>query len=151
MRSWEITGLDVNPGNHRPTLRELLNTINSNKEPGTQIFHSVDNSYQPGAVVFSFHPDREEEARTMVSSLIPYLKHEVLLGKVDETARDQQAILSRRIFRHFTSEAIERSEGAVWNATTCSVDSPADNEIFDLEFLDKEFNMENIPRLQYSQ
>jgi hypothetical protein len=143
MRSWEITGLDINPGQRHVTLRELLNTIESNREEGTQIFHSVDNSYQAGAVVFTFHPDREEEARTMVSSLVPFLKWAVLLGCEKKTNKEKQALLSRRVYKHFTDEALERSEGAVWNDATNSVDSPQDKEILDLENVDFEFNMDN--------
>ena len=126
------------------SLRELLNTIESNKESGIQIFHSVDESYQPGACVFSFHPDREEEARAMISSLVPFLKWATLIGKENLSNHEKQAILSRRVYKHFTEEALERAEGAVWNSTTNTVDSPQDKEIFDLANMDEEFNMDNM-------
>jgi hypothetical protein len=144
MRSWEITGLDINPGGKNMTLRELLNTIESIKETDTQIFHSVDHSFQAGACIFTFHPDREEEARAMVSSLVPFLVWAVMLGNETLPKHEKQAILSRRVYKHFTDEALERSEGAVWNDTTNTVDSPLDKEIFDLDKMDKEFKMENI-------
>jgi len=144
MISWELTGHDINPGGHNTNMRELLNTIESNKEPDTQIFHSVDQSFQPGACIFTFHPDREEEARAMVSSLIPFLIWAVMLSNEHLTHREKQALLAKRVYKHFSEEAIERSEGAVWNDVTNTVDSPQDKEIFDLDKMDKEINMDNI-------
>ena len=144
MRSWEIMGLDIDPGSNQPSLRELLNQLESNIEPGTQIFHSVDDSFQPGAVVFSFHPAREEEARMMVASLIPFLKWAVLLDNQYLSTNAQQAILSRRVYKHFTVEAIDRASEAIWNDVTNSVETPDDQDIMDLDLLDQEFDMSEL-------
>ena len=130
MRTWEVQGLDIYPGSNYPTLREILNTLESNKEPGVQIFHSVDDSFQPGAVVFTFHPSREDEARTMVSSLVPFLKWATLIGKEELSIMEQEQIRSRRIYKNFTSEAMERAEGAVWNDELNTVHTPQDSEFW---------------------
>jgi hypothetical protein len=141
MRSWEISGLDINPGSNHPTLRQTLNVLESNIEPSAQIFHSVDDSFQQGAVVFTFHPAREEEARAMVSTLIPFLKWAVLINKESFPNSEKNAILARRVYKHFTQEAMERAEGAVWIDALNTVETPQDKEILDLDDMDKEFHM----------
>jgi hypothetical protein len=53
MRSWEILSLDITDSSGLPTIRERINSISSLAMKEISLFHSVDNSFQEGAVVDS--------------------------------------------------------------------------------------------------
>ena len=101
MRTWEITGLDVSDSSGLPTLRERINCLESKTMQGVDIFHSVDKSFQEGAVVFSFHPDREEEARAMAIGLIPYLRWQVVDGLGTLTKSQKEKLYAKCVHRFF--------------------------------------------------
>ena len=80
----------------------------------------------------------------MVASLIPFLKWAVLLDNQYLSTNAQQAILSRRVYKHFTAEAIDRASKAIWNDVTNSVETLDDQDIKDLDLLDQEFDMSEL-------
>jgi hypothetical protein len=44
--------------------------------PKTQLFHSVDRMWRSSNVItFTFLPENEAEARSVIAGLIPFLKH----------------------------------------------------------------------------
>ena len=141
MRSWEILSLDTPDSSGLPTIRERINTLPSFTMEDVDLFHSIDNSFQQGAVVFTFHPDREEEARAMVIGLIPYLKWQVTTGLGTLTRTQTDTLHSKYVYRYFSQEAIDRSYGAVWNTETNCVDSPHDREVDALDEVDPEFDL----------
>ena len=125
MRTWELHDLDVVDDTSGLLLRDRLMEIKS--QSGYRLFHSVDPSHLEGATQFCFHPDREDEARTMILALVPYLRWKVATAEPDLEDRDREILLSRVVYRHFNQEALERAVGATWNPTTLTVDSPADS------------------------
>ncbi len=57
------------------SLRQLLMSIPSQIFPGTPLFHTIDRLWQSENVVsFTFLPENDSEARTIVAGLIPFLK-----------------------------------------------------------------------------
>jgi hypothetical protein len=76
--SWEIVSLDKKPTDYvGPTLRELIMGLTSRKDkPGVNLFISIDNAFNNSGVhVFGFLPQVEQEARTTLTTLLPFLKH----------------------------------------------------------------------------
>jgi hypothetical protein len=57
------------------SLRQLLMSIPSQIFPGTPLFHTIDRLWRSENVVsFTFLPENDSEARTIVAGLIPFLK-----------------------------------------------------------------------------
>ena len=125
MRTWELHDLDLVDDSSGLSLRDRLMEIKSHA--GHRLFHSVDPSHVEGAVQFCFHPDREDEARTMILALVPYLRWKVATAEQDLNNRDREILLSRVVYRHFSPDALERAVGATWNPATMTVDLPADS------------------------
>ena len=126
MRTWELHTIDQPDERTGLTLRQRLTAIRSQKD-GFQLFHSVDPSHIGDAVQFTFHPNREEEARAMVIALIPYLRWKMSEENPSLTAVERERFFSRALYRHFNRDALDRAVDAIWNPVTMSVDSPADD------------------------
>ena len=126
MRTWELHTIDQPDETTGLTLRKRLTDIRSQKD-GFQLFHSVDPSYIGDAVQFTFHPNREEEARAMITGLIPYLRWKMADEQSFASAVERERFFSRALYRHFSRDALDRAVDAVWNPQTMSVDSPADD------------------------
>ena len=144
MRSWEILSLDTLDSSGLPTIRERINTLPSTTMPGIDLFHTIDRSFQEGAVVFTFHPDREEEARAMVIGLIPYLKWQATTGLGHLSRAETDSLHSKYVYRYFSQEAIDRSHGAVWNTDTNCVESPNNREVDALDEVDPGFDLSSF-------
>ena len=73
--SWEVSDLysEISISGNK-CLAELITTIPSTTYPHLKIFHSVTPGYQIGTTTFAFIPQLEQEARTMVAALLPYLR-----------------------------------------------------------------------------
>ena len=125
MRSWELHTIDLPDDSTGITLRQRLTAIRSQKD-GFQLFHSVDPSHLGDAVQFTFHPNREEEARAMVIALIPFLRWKMAEEQPDLSAVARERFFSKALYRHFSRNALDRAVDAIWNPTTMSVDSPSD-------------------------
>mmetsp|Transcript_36532 Transcript_36532/g.56125 ORF Transcript_36532/g.56125 Transcript_36532/m.56125 type:complete len:89 (+) Transcript_36532:196-462(+) len=55
----------------------MYNENSVKKYPHLSLFHNVDFAYNSETTVqFTFIPQVEEEARTTISALLPYLRHE---------------------------------------------------------------------------
>ena len=126
MRTWELTSIDQPDERTGFTLRQRLTAIKSQKD-GFQLFHSVDPSHIGDTVQFTFHPNREEEARAMVIALIPYLRWKMADEQPELSPVERKRFFSRALYRHFNRDALDRAVDAVWNPTTMSVDSPGDD------------------------
>ena len=124
--SWEITQLDHPVGKRKPTLRQYLLSIMSKTNPALPLFHSIDRSnYRESGVCFQFLPELANEARMMISNLVPMMKH----------------IHGENILKLFSTSAIERMEGCKWDPDKEIVIGLYDEEISFLEEADpmKEF------------
>jgi hypothetical protein len=110
--------------------------IRSCKNETEYIFLSVDESFfRKNEFIFTFLPRHEQEARTFVANLIPYIRHKhpkVCLSTV------------------FVQEALSRNESNIWNADTQEILSSSDLYIDqNMESLE-EFNMlDNIEQNNY--
>jgi hypothetical protein len=124
-RSWEISLLDTKLDDI-PPLRSLLMDVKTN-EGTSRLFLSVDNLYKRNdIVVFSYLPRHEEEARSFISTLVPYM-----INKYSNT----------RISEFFTVEACERAQECEWDDKANQVISKDDryvDQLFDdnLDFED---------------
>jgi hypothetical protein len=49
--------------------------IESRTVPGQPLFHAVDETWNQNGYIFSFFPNVDTEAGTMMLSLIPFLRH----------------------------------------------------------------------------
>ena len=127
MRTWELHSIDQPDSETNLTLRARLMEIRSTVD-GHQLFHSVDPSHiGEGAMQFAFHPAREQEARAMIIALIPYLRWKMAeeVPNLSDVARER--FFAKTLYCHFSKDALDRAVGAVWNPTTMTVDSPADD------------------------
>jgi hypothetical protein len=97
--SWDISTLDFVDKKIGRSLRDLIMKIESRQQPGQQLFHSVDETWNHNGYNFAFFPNLEAEARSMMMALIPFLVHHY-----DESAT-----------KWFSAAAQTRSHGAEWN------------------------------------
>jgi hypothetical protein len=57
------------------SFHQLMMSIPSQVFPGTPLFHTIDKQWRSeNIVVFTFLPENDSDARTIVAGLIPYLK-----------------------------------------------------------------------------
>ncbi len=58
------------------SLRQILISIQSTEFPGTPLFHTIDIQWRSdNLVIFSFLPENESDARSMVGGIIPLLQN----------------------------------------------------------------------------
>ena len=96
-------------GKALPTLREMISKIKST-QPGSEhipLLHSIDpctyatKSYG-GSYVYTFMPNLEDEAVTMMDNIIPYLRH----------------VYGRTVCKYFDSAAVEACSKDKWDPKT---------------------------------
>jgi hypothetical protein len=73
--------------------------IESRTVPGQSLFHAVDETWNQNGYAFSFFPHVDAEARAMMMSLIPFLRHHY----------------HKRITKWFSQTAQSRAAGAAWD------------------------------------
>ena len=84
------------------TLRTLLMSVKSLAQPALALFHSVNKHWDGNGFVFTFIPQVDTEARSVISALLPYLR----------AAFPKH---SSRLDKFFTPSHIERANCSVWN------------------------------------
>jgi hypothetical protein len=98
-RTWEIVSLDTNIA-EQPTLRTLLMKLKT-KDGQFNLFLSVDTAYKKSdLVIFTFLPRHEDEARTFITTLVPYMINKFKNFFMTE---------------YFTQEACERANESEWD------------------------------------
>ena len=77
-----VTGIDIDIDkdlglNNHPglTMRLAIMSIPRKKDEGKMLFHSVGKIEKTGAILAAFLPDVEDEAKSVVYNLLPYLKY----------------------------------------------------------------------------
>ena len=109
-RNWEIDQLDLQ--NDTSNLRTILMNTKSTRVDNEFLFISVDVSFfRKQEVLFSFLPRHEQEARTFVTNLVPFIKYK------------HPTVPIQKIF---LQEAIDRNHSSVWNCDTHEILSAAD-------------------------
>jgi hypothetical protein len=97
--SWDIDALDFVDHRLGRSLRDLIMKIESRTVIGQPLFHVVDQTWNKNGFVFVFFPNVDAEARTMMMSLIPFLRHHY----------------QESITKWFSSTSQLRAQGAEWD------------------------------------
>ncbi len=112
------------------SLRDIIMEIPSQVFPGTPMFHTMDKQWRSeNGVTFTFLPENDSDARTIVAGLIPYLRY---------TAEPWYLSM-------FTSEAKLRHASSKWDHTTRQVFSVEEFEIDEFLAEDDEYNKTDEP------
>jgi len=112
------------------SLRDIIMEIPSQVFPGTPLFHNMDKQWRSeNGVTFTFLPENDSDARTIVAGLIPYLR-----------CTAEPWYLSM-----FTSEAKLRHASSKWDHTTRQVFSVEEFEIDEFLAEDDEYNKTDEP------
>jgi hypothetical protein len=110
----------------RLCLAHMITQIPSTQMPHLKIFHAVTPGFKMGTTTFAFIPQLEQEARTMVAALLPYLR----------------AKHGDNVFKFFTPAAVDRAQSCKWDPETNQVLSPHDKSVDEATTLDAEFHFE---------
>ena len=128
MRTNDIASLDMKDGTSGKSLRMILMSIHSNKIPSVGLFHSIDPIYnQPENHLVTFLPEFKSQVETVITQMIPFLKFKE--GSYVE--------------KWFTTEAILRSEGCIWDKDMGCAISALDDELDDITNLDDCYDISN--------
>ena len=76
--SWSIFGIDMINKKHGISLRTMISRIMWDDADGKkrQLYHSVDSTWNDEGTIFGWHPQFEDQAQTVMTGLLPYLKGE---------------------------------------------------------------------------
>lgn len=117
INTWEIKELDFSSAALGKTLRDLIMDIPRMDDPSRKLFHSADHlRSNRSTVVLTCIPALEPEARSMVASLLTYLKH--LHGDA--------------VLEFFTKDAQLRAVDAYWDAAERCVRNNDDSHVSSL-------------------
>ena len=74
--SWSIFGIEMINKKHGISLRTMISRIMWDDEDGKmrQLYHSVDSTWNDEGTIFECHPLFENQAQTVMTGLLPYLK-----------------------------------------------------------------------------
>jgi hypothetical protein len=135
--TWELTAnlvLDYPEPQQGVTLCQILLNIPSNIFHNKPLFHTVDRSWRSQTgITFNFLPENEEDARSFIAGLIPFLK----------------ATESPWFMKLFSEEAKLRHLHSRWDSTTKQVFSAEEAELEDLLAEDDEMNKSDETTLQW--
>jgi hypothetical protein len=142
MTSYEIASLDhrfVDEEGYEGSIRDRLMWIPSKERDYLSQFVSVTSQYNGTGVVFSFIPQLESEARSLIASLIPLFKYEYGEG----------------IKKFFKPDAWEMHEETVWDPDLRVAVTPDDKRVDDIAEQDPEYQwleeeavveLKNVPK-----
>jgi hypothetical protein len=117
------------------SLRQLLMSITAVEFPGTPLFHTIDKQWRSeNALTFSFLPENESDARSMVAGIIPFLR---------DTADNWY-------FSFFSEDAKLCHKLSKWNPNTREVYSAVEGLIDDYLADDNRLNMSDEPTVMRS-
>jgi hypothetical protein len=126
MTPYEIASLDyrfVDSEGYEGSLHDQLMWIPSLERNYLSQFVSVTSQYNGGGVVFTFIPQLESEARSLVVSLIPLFKYEY----------------GQDIKKFFKPDAWEMHEDMVWDPVLCVAVMPDDKRVDNITEQDLEY------------
>jgi hypothetical protein len=108
-------------------------SIPSQVFPGTPLFHTIDRLWRSeNGVTFTFLPENDSDARTIVAGLIPFLQHTADLWYMSM----------------FTTEAKLRHVSSKWDQATRQVFSVEEFEIDEFLAEDDEHNKTDEPTME---
>jgi hypothetical protein len=147
--TWEIaTGiLDYYDAKLGKSLRDMLMDISSKEFGDMTLFHSVDGHSSGDGTTITFLPKVEDEARAMITGLIPYL-----------TFHAEGEEHSERIRKLFSPAACERAESCTWDiARSCVVSAldlavdELDDSFRDADYIFEEMEMDLVAKSKTTQ
>ena len=149
LSTWDIMHLDWNITPEKPTLRQLIMNIKP-QTCDTKLIFSVDLDWRGDGHIFQFLPELQDEAESMIHTLLPYLKwsetkragHTDFNEDSDSEEEDIEHTNSmEELEMFFSAESIERTEDMKYNEEKGIVeDQLVDNN---LEFVDDDNLLEN--------
>jgi hypothetical protein len=138
----DIGGVDYEDERVEWTLRSLIMSIKS--VDGKNLFVSVDKHFRGSGVMFQFTSRYYDEAMARINGMLPFLK--TMVPMADHICLE----------RHFTPEAIMRSQSCTWDPVAMCVVSLADQSLAALvsgwESQDDEYNFPgtNVSAFEFS-
>ena len=111
--------------------------IKCRDDPEMSLWHSFDNGRIAGTVLFTYHPSREAEVKSMIGGLLPYLKWK--LSQPAQTQAQNEQFFESRLYPYFSEEAKELAADATWDAATHCVTGAIDGKTDDLLGGDAQF------------
>ena len=125
-RTWEIQSLDAELQDHT-SLKKTLMEVKSIENDKEYLFLSIDISFfRKQETIFTFLPIHENEARSFVTNIIPFIRHKFPSANIEKV---------------FLQEAIERNKDSIWNADTQEIVSQADIYLEQSSNIIENFNM----------
>ena len=99
--NWSVNGLDKIDKTHGISLRTMLSRIQWEDKKGKQrqLFHSVDDTYKMDGVIFTWHPEFDDQASVVMTGLLAYLKTEY----------------GSSVEKYFTPDCREMQSAQVWD------------------------------------
>jgi hypothetical protein len=135
MTSYEIASLDYcfqDDEGYIASLRERTMWIRSKEKPSLSQFVNVTSQYNGSGAVFTFIPQLESEARSMVASLIPYFRYE----------------FGDDIQKLFKPDAWEMHLEAKWDPELRVAVTPDDSRVDGLKDQDAEYQWEEVKEME---
>ena len=99
--NWAVFGLDKIDKVHGISLRTMISRIQWKDKRGKQrqLFHSVDDTYKMDGVIFTWHPEFDDQASMVMTGLLAYLKAEY----------------GTSVEKYFTPDCRELQGGQTWD------------------------------------
>ena len=127
-RTRDLLSLDIVDREHKKSLRMILMSIKSKKKPSMSLFHSIDPVWnQSDTHNVTFLPGFEAQAEQVLSQLVPFVVY----------------MEGEYVTKFFSTEALSKSEGCIWDEEKGCATSAIDTELDDIEMMDEEYDIGN--------
>ena len=127
-RTRDIASLDIEDIQYGKSLRMIMRNMKSTTKPTMSVFHSIDPSFNQGdTYTVTFLPEFLSQADQILSQLVPYTIY--LEGEYVE--------------KFFSTEALAKSAGCVWDEEKGCATSALDNELDNITEMDDGYDFAN--------
>jgi len=131
--TWEMATnllLEAKDPIFKKSFHQVMMSIKSILDPNISLFHTIDRQWRSENVVtFTFRPEHEPEARSIIAGLVPFLRDEGYSFFI----------------KMFSAEAQQRHVSSRWNATTRQVTSIEEEELGEFLSADDDLNLSDEP------
>jgi len=117
--NWLVSGIDRVDTTTGISLRTMISRIQWKDKSGNerQLFHSVDDTYNKNGVIFTWHPEFDDQASMVMTGLLAYLRAEY----------------GDSVEQYFTSDCIDMQSGQKWDASKGGIVNEDDDHIIDVQ------------------
>jgi hypothetical protein len=130
IRTWDISQLDFHDRFIDASLRDLIMQIPAPTLKKLTMFHHMDRHWKDDGIVVSILPQYEAEARSMLMSMLTFLRHKL---------KDKENV--PRLEKFFTATAVERAAEAVWDEEEGCAITPDDRHVEAMFENDEEYDL----------